>query len=90
MPTTPRIDPELDRRTWRDRTGRRGEDLRRVFGWLEAADPAVWWDPKTVGRALGVSRRRVEAAAEVLVGELALERAITAPARARRYRVLTW
>jgi hypothetical protein len=90
MPTTPRIDPKLDRLTWRDRTGRRGEDLRRVFAWLESADPTVWWDPITIARSLGVPRRRVEGAAETLVGEFALERAMTAPARARRYRLISW
>jgi hypothetical protein len=88
MPALPRIDPKLDTRTWRDRRGRRGEDLRTVFGWLERAEPALWWDPATIARALGVPRRRVQGAVEALVTELAVERMVRPSGR--RYRAICW
>jgi hypothetical protein len=83
----PHIDPKLDRRTWRDLTGRRGEDLRRVFTWLEACDPTLWWEPAVIARQVGLSRRRVLGATERLVREFAVERGI---GTSRRYRIITW
>lgn len=88
MPALPRIDPKLDRRTWRDRRGRRGDDLRTVFAWLEGAEPTVWWDPATIARSLGAPRRRVQGAVDALVAEFAVERVVDSGHRC--YRLICW
>jgi len=87
MSAHPTIDPELDSRTWRDRTGRHADDLNRVFAWLEL-HPTVWWHPAAIAAHVGISRRRARSASEVLVGEWAIERQLLPDGH--QYRLLVW
>jgi hypothetical protein len=85
----PRIDPALDRWTWRDRRGRRGDDLRRVFAWLERRDDAqTWWDAVTIADEVGLPLRRAISAVNALVREYAVERSVRLGTW--RYRIITW